>query len=412
MLWTKNPRTMITPQSFDVAPELLGTPLAGSGRRLSAILLDLFFLALFLGLAEAPGVLFALTLSAILFRITTGPGEGHVVARWGKRGLRLVASVLVFLGVLALWQRGEDMIEADERPSASRVEWTDQVTFDLEDFGLTPVQAGLALNDLRKLQSAKDSAEQARMADRFVERLRSGKADEDVIARLKTALVDGEIELGDSSRTLAVLGSMNRAFPAVAPFTPKEWSDTVAVAYVEALRAEDGAALELLQPQLAAEIAADTLDELLDDNERLEKQVAQLREQRSPVGMIREAVDELGIGFGWSALYFTAFLALFRGQTPGKRLVGIRVIRLNGKPMSWWIAFERFGGYSASIVTGLLGFAQILWDRNRQALHDKLVETVVVRVGQPNQLETLAASRAAAGTATAVPAGASEPETD
>ena len=53
--------------------------------------------------------------------------------------------------------------------------------------------------------------------------------------------------------------------------------------------------------------------------------------------------------------------------------------RLGSERIGWWAAFERFGGYSASVITGLLGFAQILWDRNRQALHDKISETVVVR---------------------------------
>jgi uncharacterized RDD family membrane protein YckC len=55
------------------------------------------------------------------------------------------------------------------------------------------------------------------------------------------------------------------------------------------------------------------------------------------------------------------------------------VVRLSGAPIGWWAAFERFGGYAASIFTGLLGFLQITWDRNRMALHDKITETVVVR---------------------------------
>jgi len=59
--------------------------------------------------------------------------------------------------------------------------------------------------------------------------------------------------------------------------------------------------------------------------------------------------------------------------------MGIRVIRLDARPVGWWLAFERFGSYFASFSTGLLGFAQIFWDRNRQALHDKAVETVVIR---------------------------------
>lgn len=101
-------------------------------------------------------------------------------------------------------------------------------------------------------------------------------------------------------------------------------------------------------------------------------------EESGAVAWLRRAADDLGLGFGWSGLYFTAMLALWRGRTPGKRLLGIRVIRLNGKPIGWWPAFERFAGYAAGFATGLLGF-QILWDRNRQAIHDKITETAVVR---------------------------------
>ncbi|MGI9037867.1 MAG: RDD family protein [Gemmatimonadota bacterium] len=86
----------------------------------------------------------------------------------------------------------------------------------------------------------------------------------------------------------------------------------------------------------------------------------------------------MGLGLGWSGLYFTFFIGWWRGLTPGKRLLGIRVVRLDGRPISYWLAFERFGGYAASLFTGLEGFARMIWDRNRQALEDKLAETVVI----------------------------------
>ena len=119
--------------------------------------------------------------------------------------------------------------------------------------------------------------------------------------------------------------------------------------------------------------------ELIQERQKLR---AELEEARAPRGFrdfLGGLFDDLGLGFGWAAVYFTGFLSMMRGQTPGKRFAGIRVIRLDGKPLGWWIAFERFGGYAASFSVGLLGFIQILWDRNRQGLHDKACETVVVR---------------------------------
>jgi hypothetical protein len=94
-------------------------------------------------------------------------------------------------------------------------------------------------------------------------------------------------------------------------------------------------------------------------------------------------VDDLGLGFGWAALYTTVLLSATNGQTLGKRLLGIRVRRLDGQPLNWWVAFERAGGYAAGFATGLLGFAQVYWDANRQCIHDRIVGTVVVRDGAP-----------------------------
>ncbi|UUO25561.1 RDD family protein [Colwellia sp. M166] len=89
-------------------------------------------------------------------------------------------------------------------------------------------------------------------------------------------------------------------------------------------------------------------------------------------------IEDLGIGFGWAAFYFTMFTAIWHGQTPGKKLFHIRVIQLDGTPLSIWDSFGRYGGYGAGIATGLLGFAQIYWDPNRQAIHDKISATIVV----------------------------------
>jgi uncharacterized RDD family membrane protein YckC len=115
-------------------------------------------------------------------------------------------------------------------------------------------------------------------------------------------------------------------------------------------------------------------DALEDDVERLRTQV----QNPSLWRMARATANDLGITVGWIGLYFTLFLVWWDGRTPGKSLLGIRVVRLNGEPLSLWFAFERFGGYAAGIATGLLGFVQLYWDPNRQAIHDRVARTVVV----------------------------------
>lgn len=99
----------------------------------------------------------------------------------------------------------------------------------------------------------------------------------------------------------------------------------------------------------------------------------------TPLHWLKGALTDLGLRFSWAALYFTFFCAWFNGKTPGKALLGIRVIHLDGKPMTIWSAFGRYGGYGAGIATGLLGFVQIYWDPNRQAIQDKISATAVIR---------------------------------
>jgi len=111
-----------------------------------------------------------------------------------------------------------------------------------------------------------------------------------------------------------------------------------------------------------------------------------LQTNHSVVEWIKVVITDLGLGFGWAAVYFTLFTLLWRGQTPGKKMLGIRVIALSGEYLNAWDSFGRYGGYGAGFATGLLGFMQIYWDPNRQAIQDKISATVVIR-GDLAQIE-------------------------
>jgi len=80
-------------------------------------------------------------------------------------------------------------------------------------------------------------------------------------------------------------------------------------------------------------------------------------------------------------------------------------VRLSGEPLGLWEAFERFGGYAAGLATGLLGFVQLYWDPNRQAIHDRVARTVVVRTRQFSPLRTSGPDRSGGD-----PEGALDPE--
>ncbi len=100
----------------------------------------------------------------------------------------------------------------------------------------------------------------------------------------------------------------------------------------------------------------------------------------SIIELVKGIINDLGLGFGWATFYFTVFIALADGQTVGKKLFGIKVLQLDGTPLSMWDSFGRYGGYGAGLATGLLGFMQIYWDPNRQAIHDQISATVVIDV--------------------------------
>jgi pimeloyl-ACP methyl ester carboxylesterase/uncharacterized RDD family membrane protein YckC len=79
-----------------------------------------------------------------------------------------------------------------------------------------------------------------------------------------------------------------------------------------------------------------------------------------------------------SAAYFAGFWAS-GGQTPGMRLMRVRVVRRNGKPLSLLRALVRFVGLLLAVIPLGAGFLPVFVDRRRRALQDFLAGTVVRR---------------------------------
>ncbi len=116
--------------------------------------------------------------------------------------------------------------------------------------------------------------------------------------------------------------------------------------------------------------------------ETLQADNARLRSTLRGSSWLNAASDfsrTLGLTFGWAGVYFTLTLAWLGGRTPGKWIVGTRVVRLDGRPLTTLDAFTRYGGYAAALATGMIGFARLLWEPNRQAIEDKIAWTVVLR---------------------------------
>ena len=84
-------------------------------------------------------------------------------------------------------------------------------------------------------------------------------------------------------------------------------------------------------------------------------------------------------------LYFGLFFHFTNGLTPGKRLLGIRVVSLTHPRLTLFQSIERALGYGASALEGGFGFLQYFLNPNHQCAHDRLAETIVV-LNRPKRL--------------------------
>lgn len=79
----------------------------------------------------------------------------------------------------------------------------------------------------------------------------------------------------------------------------------------------------------------------------------------------------------YSLLYFSFFWSLI-GSTPGKLLLGLRIISINGRRIGFLRGIIRGICYYISALLIFMGFIMIIFDKNRQGLHDKIAGTLVI----------------------------------
>jgi len=426
----RDPRAFVTPDAFDVSPDLLGLPLAAPGRRLVALLIDL----LVIGLVTLVTSSFALVLgvvAAVLF-VRAGfkrtPVEGSVFGRamrlsvgclgvfiaivtaiaWASLGMGFGGGgedADVELGELldgaaaAPFGRGMEVLLGRAATEAFEdAETLEEAELAARDMMEGAEELGVGREALRALlvEAVPDDASWSEGAPALFDELLEE-------ARLPASADSADAAAGDApagggADTVGGAAADAAAIEAeVAGYSTREALEAYA-SLLDSAPGDDArqATRAALESRLAAAVAADTLRTLMGRVAELEEESreqaddlarAELAQRRADDGGLldrfRELVDVLGFGFGWASLYLTVALSTWNGRTVGKRLMGVRVLRLDGLPITWWVAFERAGGYAAGFATGLLGFAQVYWDGNRQAIHDRIVGTVVVREGMP-----------------------------
>lgn len=68
-----------------------------------------------------------------------------------------------------------------------------------------------------------------------------------------------------------------------------------------------------------------------------------------------------------------------RGQTLGKQNIGLRLCRMDGRPLGFWLAVGRELASIISTMALMIGWLAPLWTPKRQTWHDSMTNTVVVR---------------------------------
>ncbi|HEY5972883.1 MAG TPA: RDD family protein [Pseudoxanthomonas sp.] len=84
------------------------------------------------------------------------------------------------------------------------------------------------------------------------------------------------------------------------------------------------------------------------------------------------------ITFILQACYFAFFHSAFSLATPGKMIVGIKVVRGNGEPISFWRGVARYFATIPSTLILCIGYLMAAFTDRKRALHDMICDTVVV----------------------------------
>lgn len=81
----------------------------------------------------------------------------------------------------------------------------------------------------------------------------------------------------------------------------------------------------------------------------------------------------------WFGVYNIVMWAT-KGTTIGGIICGLKVVRLDDRPIDWGVAIVRGLGAFLSLAVGGLGFIWVAFDDERQSWHDKIAGTTIVQV--------------------------------
>ncbi|ABI38579.1 RDD domain containing protein [Shewanella sp. MR-4] len=408
----KDPRTMVTPKAFTIAESVLYTPLATPLRRALAMLIDGLFITI---LAEQMDWLFVLLVVGIIYIEKRSRQFGRLL-KWGLYAAML--GLMLFSSAGNLWNFHQSNRSTREKVSAPQdINAVVKAIPGLVSLGLCD-NTDCAREQIRALQQTLENGPMEGMSaaerrDMVLDTLASTELSEADKAQLRDEMMAGrlwpevkvfEVTLDstkgsakNSTKEPNTLSPPPQPSPSLANLSSAGKLDAVPVSEPRT----DGLANAQTDNRAAIENAPLVLDTNLNPSHQTESRNSETNDEeesdtRSVLAWIKGFMSDMGLGFGWAAFYFTVFTAKFDGQTLGKKLLGIRVIQLDGAKISLWGAFGRYGGYAAGFTTGLLGFMQIFWDANRQGIQDKISSTVVIDLAQMHKKQQLEQQQAQA----------------
>tara|TARA_R110000803_G_scaffold90248_1_gene157564 strand:- start:23001 stop:24248 length:1248 start_codon:yes stop_codon:yes gene_type:complete len=379
VLSAEETRETLTPFAFKIDQSLFGIALAVPWRRGAALLIDLCLVAI---LSGAPGELLAVLVAITLFKL----GSKQRAAKFGKKPglrktlLRLTGAFIVFVvlidtlpNIFSQMNDFNNQVERAGQQPDTVLSPSNKIKNNRDEQGFIKGTLSVAAT-VAIAQSECDEyacwqqltadlllayvgqSPTAQQAEQFIALLIANVTEQDSLSRLHLEQLSTEL------RQLYITTGAQQ----------KNQTTTDASDLVREIN--DNSTINQNTVDKIAELST------LDTDIEHEKSKGNSSNEVVYKGFawLQGLIEDLGIGFGWAAFYFTMFTAIWHGQTPGKKLFHIRVIQLDGTPLSIWDSFGRYGGYGAGIATGLLGFAQIYWDPNRQAIHDKISATIVV----------------------------------
>jgi uncharacterized RDD family membrane protein YckC len=336
-------KEIVTPYAFSVSPELLGKPLATPIRRGIAIIIDLFLISV---LSTISTLIFAGFVALTFFRADAKLKERATATEKGSLPytrliLRGSGAILIFFVAFMLIKGFNDNNNTPEEV----------------DSEVISSEAGVKIAELVIILACKDDLI-------CVQDAGNGMA---------SALANTDIT--------------EQAFT-------QEMNDVLSNTSLD--EADKASTLVLFQEEFLKErtdIAKDLANNINEDepssngNEAAPTTQPNINAEHKPsiISWAESVIADFGLGLGWAALYFSVFTAWANGQTIGKKICSVKVVRLDGKTPTLWESFERYGGYGAGFATGLLGFLQMFWDPNRQGIHDKISETLVLRIYKSNK---------------------------